>query len=144
MHIRFAKIEDCSYFFKCISRLEETAFPYEEFQKIFESNVQKPHWIYLLAEEKGKPMGILTCSLLELLHHCKVVAEIQELYVEEDSRNQKVGARLIEMLEKILADKHIFQLEVSTNKRRKRAHNFYLQNGFENSHLKLTKSLSIL
>ncbi len=143
MTVRFATEADVDIVYQFINQLENTVFNFDIFKQYYLHNITVPDYIYLVAEdETGKTMGFLSCHGQVLLHHLDMVFEIQELFVEEQYRNKKVGALLIEHLEEILKSRsHIF-LEVTSNKRRTDAHRFYKRNGFDESHFRFTKKLS--
>ena len=126
----------CSF----LSDLEESDFDYSVFSDLFEENIGNTNNIYLVAVDEGQVIGFISCHGQILLHHLGKVFEIQELYVEETYRNNGVGRLLIEALEKSLMLENYKSLEVTSNGRRMDAHRFYLNNGFEQSHLKFIKA----
>jgi PhnO protein len=97
--------------------------------------------IYLLAFESEEPAGFISCHAQWLLHHAALIGEIQEMIVAEKFRSKGVGKLLIAELIEAAKSNGIHQLEVTSNKRREKAHQFYLREGFEQSHFKFTKTL---
>ena len=67
-----------------------------------------------------------------------MVYEIQELIVTASYQGRGLGSLLIEALQSELKDKDVKSIEVTSNKRRKKAHAFYEAMGFKNSHEKFT------
>jgi PhnO protein len=139
MHIRKANSADADTIYRFICALEEKQMGREGFDACYRHNITSSHNHYLLAEEKGEAIGFLSCQGQMLLHHAAWVYEIQELYVEDAWRSKGVGRQLLEALDAILSNVEYDVLEVSSNKRRTKAHGFYLQNGFEQTHLKFIR-----
>ncbi len=138
--VRQAVIKDCKWVYKFICDLEETEFEYSIFEYLFTRNIADPENIYLVAEADELLVGYISCHSQTLLHHAGRVFEIQELYVSKEFRNKGIGQLLIQNLESILSKLDYKSLEVTSNKRRIGAHEFYKRLGFESSHLKFTKS----
>ena len=142
MTIRLAKIDDSNKIFEYICDLEETHFDYSAFEKYYKKNLSDKDNIYLIAIDKtDKIVGYLSCHGQILLHHLSKVFEIQELFVEKEYRNKKVGQLLIRTLENILLKNNYTFLEVATNIKRFETHRFYSKCGFKQTHYKFTKNL---
>ena len=71
-------------------------------------------------------------------NHGGPVGEIQEMYVEPDYRSHGVGKALIDRLKSIAKTKNWLQLEVTSGLQRGKAHDFYLREGFADTHKKFT------
>ncbi|RYF58003.1 MAG: N-acetyltransferase, partial [Cytophagaceae bacterium] len=67
---------------------------------------------------------------------------IQEMYVLPEWRSQGVGQYLVEYLVGIARNEGWVILEVTSNRRRERTHDFYERMGFVNSHVKLVMTLT--
>jgi PhnO protein len=139
MHIRKATPADAHTVYAFICALEEKQMDREGFNACYRYNINTPHNHYLLAEEEGKAIGFLGCQGQMLLHHANWVYEIQELYIEDEWRGKGVGKQMLDALDGLLANVGYDVLEVSSNKRRTKAHGFYLQNGFEKTSFKFVK-----
>lgn len=139
LSIRNALPEDAETVYAMICRLEDSLLDKDYFMDCYVRNVNSPHVIYLLAFNATHAVGFLSCHGQSLLHHTGMVYEIQEMYVDEDYRGQRIGQRLIKELETLLEGRNCSSLEVTSNIARSKAHSFYLRNGFRQSHLKFTK-----
>ncbi len=137
--IRNARPSDVGFIYDCICILEEKELDKMRFEQILEFNLNNPVYIYLVAEENGMPVGLLTCHAQQLLHHSNWVYEIQEMFVLPKYRSKGVGAMLIKELESRLADKDFDALEVASNVMRTQAHAFYERHGFIHTSKKLVK-----
>jgi PhnO protein len=142
MTVRPAKTEDAKKVFEFICALEETYYDYTVFENYYARNLSNKDNIYLVAvDETNNVIGYLSCHGQILLHHLSIVFEIQELFVEKEYRNHKVGQLLIETVEKKLKDNNYRFLEVTTNINRSDTHRFYKKCGFNKTHYKFTKIL---
>jgi len=144
MKIRRAGQDDSEKIFEFICKLEDVHFDYEVFLPLYKNNIANTENIYLLAvDESDKILGYISSHGQFLLHHNSKVYEIQELFVDGDYRNQKIGENLINAVEKILTESGNYFLEVTTNSDRIDTHRFYGKCGFEQTHVKFTKRLEL-
>ncbi len=127
--IRRVRRSDLAHIYNFVCELEAQRFDRLRFATIFNRNLTNPQNIYLMAVET-KPVGFISCHAQTLLHHCDLIAEIQEMYVMPASRGREVGKALLLELKKIARKKKIAQIEVTSNVRRRRAHQFYIREGF--------------
>lgn len=137
--IRRAQAQDSKHVHRFVSALEEEEFDYDIFETLYLQNIANPNYIYLVAMDGNEVAGYISCHGQFLLHHLGLVYEIEELYVDAAHRNKKIGALLLKSLEEIVEKTDYKSIEVTSNKKRSDAHRFYLDNGYEQSHLKFTK-----
>ena len=84
----------------------------------------------LLAEEGGRPIGLLSYAVRPNLWHAGSVATIEELVVERDQRGRGVGSALMsELLDRLVAAGCI-EVSVSTMLDNEGAKRFYRSHGF--------------
>lgn len=95
----------------------------------------------ILVAEKGKLVGVLTTSVMNVLHRPKPVGRISMLVVAEDVRGAGIGGALVAEAEKRLAAKGCGLVEVTSNRTRLRAHAFYEKLGYERTSYRFAKSL---
>lgn len=131
MTIRFATAFDVVVIHKFINQLENTQFDLSTFRKIFKSNLANKSNIYLIVQTNKIPVGFLSCHIQGLLHHNSYVAEIQELFVVKEYRGVGVGRKLLNYLMKELKKRNVHQLEASSNRKRRKAHQFYTSQQFK-------------
>ena len=137
--VRRARAEDVNTIHFFLNQLETRNFDIEIFTEIYSQNISQTHAIYLVAEFDSKVIGFISCHGQLLLHHLGYVFEIQEFFVLDTYRNKGIGAILLAELENILKQKKIVSFEVTAQNKRLQTHQFYLKNGFTQSHLKFTK-----
>jgi len=139
MKIRELQQADFEGVKKLIEELENVEMDFVSFLSIFNEYLQKKDGICWVIEiEEERIVGFLSCFGQRLLHHCDWVYEIQELIITKDYQGQGLGKIVIEKLVATLKEKNVFSLEVTTNKKRIHAHEFYKSVGFVNSHEKFT------
>jgi ribosomal protein S18 acetylase RimI-like enzyme len=95
----------------------------------------------IVVAEKGRVVGVLTTSMMIVLHRPKPVGRISMLVVAEDARGAGIGAALVAEAEKRLAAKGCGLVEVTSNRKRLRAHAFYEKLGYERTSYRFAKSV---
>jgi ribosomal protein S18 acetylase RimI-like enzyme len=95
----------------------------------------------ILVAEKGDVVGVLTTSMMVVLHRPKPVGRISMLVVAEGVRGAGIGAALVAEAEKRLAAKGCGLVEVTSNRKRLRAHAFYERLGYERTSYRFAKTL---
>jgi len=93
--IRKAETKDAKKIFDFLCMLENVAFDFNLFNLIYCRNIENENNYYFVAQEQQKLIGYLSCHTQWLLHHCAMVGEIQELFVEEAFRKNKIGSLLL-------------------------------------------------
>jgi PhnO protein len=137
--IRRASAADHEVIYQMICSLENMVLDRPGFDAAFDRNIVSPDITYFLAEQGGKPVGIVSCHIQPLLHHAALVSEIQEMYVEPEYRSQRVGKVLMEHVTAFAEGEGAIQMEVTSRATREHAHRFYEREGFEKSHIKLVR-----
>jgi ribosomal protein S18 acetylase RimI-like enzyme len=95
----------------------------------------------IVVAEKARIVGVLTTSMMIVLHRPKPVGRISMLVVAEEVRGGGIGTALVAEAEKRLAAKGCGLVEVTSNKKRLRAHAFYERLGYERTSYRFAKSL---
>ncbi len=138
MKIRNAELKDLDIVFDFICELESEVFDYQIFKDIFEENLQNPNYVYYLIEMENRAVGFISFHTQKLLHHCGVVGEIQEFYINPNFRNQGIGKLLIQEVKTYAKANNLKSIEVTSNKRRTENVQVYEHLGFRLSHNKFT------
>jgi ribosomal protein S18 acetylase RimI-like enzyme len=94
-----------------------------------------------IVADKGRLAGVLTTSMMLVLHRPRPVGRISMLVVAEDMRGAGIGKALVAEAEKRLAAKGCGLIEVTSNRKRLRAHTFYEKLGYERTSYRFAKSL---
>jgi len=139
-HFKIRKIqkEDVNFVYKAICELEKEILDFEVFEKIFKTNILNSDNVYLLAENEMEAMGFISFHTQQVLHHCGIVGEIQEFFIQEKYRGKGVGRQLIQKIVNFSEINNLKSIEVATNKRRVENVLIYESLGFTLTHNKFT------
>ncbi len=144
IEIRQARQEDFKIILQFINSLEKTDFNEDQLLRIYAENISNSknyYWVALLKEEV---IGYVSCHAQNLLHHAGLIGEIQELYVNPAYRGRNVGRDLVDKIKELALRDGFVQLEVTTNSQRLIAQQFYMKEGFAQTHFKFIWKLSYL
>ena len=83
-----------------------------------------------LAESDGRLFGYLLAVIVFSLEHGGLMAEIDELFVSDDSRSNGAGALLVTRAERDLAERGLVRLQLQLGVGNQRARKFYEKHGF--------------
>lgn len=139
--IRCATPADEASIYRFVSALEAQPFDRALFHIIYQQNINHPDYYYRVAEKENTVRGFISLHTQLLLHHAGRTGEIQELYVDEQSRGKGVGQRLLAEVETIGKTLALVEIEVTAQLHRTDTHRFYQRAGYTQSHAKFTKPL---
>ena len=103
--------------------------------------INNPDYYLLVAEEAGQTIGMVGFSIKYYLHREKPVLYIGSMAVKEAYRSRGIGKKLMEQVEVIAVKRGCNSIQLNSNKRRIRAHQFYRSLGFEEVSFKYEKVL---
>lgn len=135
--VRVAGEKDLGSIYRMICELENERLNKNIFGEIFRENLKKDNY-YLVAENEGNVVGMISLHTQRLLHHNGRVAEIQEFFVDENVRGLGIGKKLIEEIKAIAVKNSCKILEVTCNLKRIDSHRFYVNSGLAATHYKFT------
>lgn len=95
----------------------------------------------LLAEADGKVVGMLDWHVMTTIHRPRPVGRVVALVVAEGHRGQGIGRVLVEEAERRMRNRGCEKMEVTSNLRLSRAHEFYESLGLERSSYRFAKDL---
>lgn len=139
--IRRANISDLDYIYKVICELENEKFDSGSFRSIYEKNIANPENVYLVLFKDKESIGYISLHIQSLLHHCGLIGEIQEFFIDKEYRNKGLGKMLINGIEKEAKSRKLKAIEVTSNKKRMENVNIYQSLGYSLTHNKFTKDL---
>ena len=94
-----------------------------------------------IVAEKGELVGAVTLATTPVLHRPKPVGRLSMLVVAEKARGAGIGAALVAEAERRLKAKGCGLVEVTSNRKRLRAHAFYERLGYERTSYRFAKVL---
>jgi PhnO protein len=136
IQIRKAVITDEVSIHALINELEEKVLNETYFKQLYYNNLIKNDFIYYVAEYQNLIVGFMSVNIQYPLHHCGKIAEVQELIVNKDYRNLKIGSALIQTAKKVARENACDTLELTSRFKRTDAHRFYEREGFHKTHFK--------
>jgi ribosomal protein S18 acetylase RimI-like enzyme len=95
-----------------------------------------------LAAVRGALAGLVTLHVTPVLHRPRPVGRITLLVVAEDARGGGIGAALVAEAEARLRKQGCGLIEVTSNRKRLRAHAFYEKLGYERTSYRFGKTLA--
>ena len=96
---------------------------------------------HVLVADQGGAIGVLTTSMMHVLHRPRPVGRISMMVVAEAARGHGIGAALVAEAEARLKAAGCGLVEVTSNAKRLRAHAFYERLGYERTSIRLAKQL---
>jgi PhnO protein len=136
--IRKVNKHDLDFVYKAICELENEELGFGVFKEIFNENIANPNNLYLVAENENEGLGFISFHTQKLLHHCGLVGEIQEFFINQKYRNQGIGRQLIEKVMHFADENNLKSIEVTTNRKRIENVLIYENLGFGLTHNKFT------
>ena len=95
----------------------------------------------LLAEAEGEVIGLLDWHVMTTIHRPRPVGRIVALVVAEGQRGQGTGSALVAEAERRMRERGCEKMEVTSNLRLARAHQFYEALGLGRSSYRFAKDL---
>jgi GNAT superfamily N-acetyltransferase len=98
----------------------------------------------LVCELDRETVGFISLHWFDIFHSEQKMGRITALCVSDHVRDQGIGGILLKAAEKFLTSKGCYQVEVTTNFKRIKTHEFYLKNGYSEDSRRFIKQLSAL
>lgn len=141
IEIRRAKTGDNKRVYELVCQLENSTLNEKYLNDVFKRNLSSETVFYWVIETDKHVFGFISMHIQDLLHHEGRVAEVQELCVDENYRNNGFGKILLDHALTEAKKQNCELIEVAANRKREDAHRFYEKNGWERSHFKFTRKL---
>jgi len=135
--IREAALEDFPEVYALLTYLEGEELDRSGVMQVYACNLNDRQVAYYLAFDGANAVGLVSLHIQSLLHHGARVAEIQELVVLLGYQGTGLGKRLFDTARELAVRAGCVSLEVSCNRKREGAYQFYLSRNMKDSHHKL-------
>lgn len=140
MIIRVATPEDCPAILRLLEQLGYPAITLADTRKNLERHLT-PGYRVLVAEIDGHVVAFIALHVFHLLHWVEPFGRISSFCVEDGFRSKGVGRQLLHAAEEWLITQGCGKIEVTSNARRIRAHQFYLKLGYTEDSRRFVKYL---
>ena len=139
--IRECRPDDVNTINLLLNNLENTTFDSETFNAIYLEKITDPNNHYYVYCIENEVVGFISLNIEHKLHHHNKVCTLDELVIDSNYRNQKIGSQLLEHGINIAGNNNCEIIELTSNIRRTNAHEFYLRHGFTNNSYKFSLKL---
>ncbi|MBL7863840.1 MAG: GNAT family N-acetyltransferase [Cyclobacteriaceae bacterium] len=129
MTIREASLEDRQAIRRLLGQLGYPELSESDVASNIISHQQKDYAM-LVGEMDDKVIGFIALHWFDVAHWKAKIGRISAFCVDDSSRSQGVGQKMLEHAEGLLLSKGCAKIEVTSNARRTRAHQFYLRLGY--------------
>jgi len=99
----------------------------------------KPSYCVIVGEVDFNVVGFISLHWFEVFHSAGAIGRISAFCVDELFRSKGLGRQLLEAAEVHLIEQGCVKLEVTSNIRRLRTHEFYLERGYGEDSRRFTK-----
>ena len=140
-NIRKCTADDLHTVYAMICTLEGENPGIEEFTEIYSGNLNDKNIFYIIAETDGKSVGFASIHIQQILHHTGKVAELMEMYVEQEYRNTGIGEAMFWNLKDTAEACGCRYFEVASNIVRDKTKSFFENRGLQLTHYKFTERL---
>ena len=129
MIIRTARSEDSVAIKHLLAQLGYPGLNEEETNKKI-SSYAEDNYKLLAAEVDGEVVGFISLHIFNIFHSPGKIGRISAFCVDERFRSQGFGKKLLQAAEDFFLSKGCTKIEVTSNERRTRTHQFYLKIGY--------------
>ncbi len=135
-------VRDFSEIFLLLKQLwPDKKFDRERTKKIFSDGLNDTNRTFLIAKKGEKTVGFVSLSIRGSLYDDGLLGNIDELVVDENYRSMGVGKKLLDEIIRVARRKSCKRVELDSAFRRKKAHHFYLSQGFEKCNFLFSKDI---
>jgi GNAT superfamily N-acetyltransferase len=138
--IRHARDIDSDSISQLLSQLQHPSSPAHVCRQIHRIQAMENEAV-LVAVSHGSVIGVLALQIAAQFHQEPPVARILDLCVRDTHRRMHFGRQLLDAAEQIARKAGCCRMEVTTSNVREGAHQFYAQNGLDQTHRYFCKSL---
>jgi len=141
VQIRDACLRDSSVIARLMSQLGYPTSS-DEMKERLAGILPNSDYMTLIAEVQKDAVGVIGIGVNRYYEKNGVYGRLLALVVDERWRGQGIGASLVAQAEHWLKEREVTSIVVNSGKHRDEAHRFYKQLGYEETGVRLVKSLS--
>ena len=119
-----------------IREVDESGYDVETYRPAFEEILAEDHLQLLVGEEDGQVVATAQVTWLRHLTYAgRLKCHVESVRVRSDLRGGGRGRRLMEHIVALARARDAARVELTTNRQREQAHDFYTSLGFMPSHV---------
>lgn len=103
---------------------------------------QQQGYAILVAEVDSRVAGFVSMHWFNLFHRKGNIGRVSALCVDDTLRSKGVGRTLLSAAEELLSSNGCVRIELTSNMRRTRAHQFYLRQGYQEESKRFVKEIA--
>jgi N-acetylglutamate synthase-like GNAT family acetyltransferase len=112
LRLKPAESGDLKAIHHLISILEDEDLPLDSFTSVFQKNLSDFCWSMFVIQVENEMAGFCSLHFKNSLHHATEIAELEEIILLPEYRNQGLGGDVIRKLQQKCKERAISQLEV--------------------------------
>lgn len=128
MSIQEAELKDALAISILLGQLGYPVTEAEAFKKIW--TYSKPCYKLFTAKKDEPVVGFIALHVYHQLHHNGPIGRITSFCLDENVRGHGMGSALLEEAERFFNEHGCIKIEVTSNKRRIKTHDYYLHRGY--------------
>ena len=126
--IEAAKSEDAARLVILLGQLGYPTTNLEMLDKIQQHN--NPTYKLLVAKDENQVLGFIALHFYHAFHHVAPIGRITAFCIDETVRGSGIGSLLLTAAEDYFLQQHCFKIEVTSNLKRTRTHQYYRERGY--------------
>jgi GNAT superfamily N-acetyltransferase len=103
--------------------------------------LKNPNNFVLVAEEEDKIVGFASFSVRDVIRYPKPIAELDELFIDQQHRKKGIGRQLMQTVEAKAKEKNCYRVYIESHYKHKEGHAFYEAIGYANYGYHFMKNL---
>ena len=140
MIIREATDNDTFCIKELVSQLGYTSLTIDEIKTKIKDYKEEGYCL-LVADVDSKVIGFITLHWFDIFHSKGKLGRITAFCIDEQYRSQGIGQLMLAEAEKVFREHGCTKLEVTSNMKRLRTHEFYKMHGYEEESKRFSKYL---
>jgi len=98
----------------------------------FQRVLKNPKNFVYITEDNGKLIGFISFSIRDVIRYPKPIAELDELFIDQNHRKKGIGTGLMKVMEEKATELHCHRIFIESQYQHKEGHAFYEALGYKN------------
>lgn len=142
MEINFinATLDDTDAILKLVHQLEHFISKATLLNNL-KNNLEDKNYRIFTAKENDIVVAFAELHFTQFIHEENKRVRLTSFCVDEKYRSKNIGSLFLKFIENYCKDNHVFNIELTSNVRRTKAHHFYEKNGYVFTSKRFSKKL---